>query len=171
MEWWVRGCIERYYGNIQSDIGGGWEESSLICCLRRCTVMFGRLKGIARNLAISFSDLFCKYLADLHIPRYKTMKSNQTCDINFYLFNFIYSRSARISAVFLGFESSPLKSSLNNNRSTCLRLLSLSLSIPLAVLEKFCVVWFITLAPKYADLEASIVVENGCCDMECVNCS
>ena len=74
-----------------------------------------------------------------------------------------------MSVVFLGFESSPLKSSLNNSRSTCLRLLSLS--IPLAVLEKFWVVWFITLVPKYADLEASIVVENGCCDMETVNCS
>ena len=62
------------YAIGMDDIGGGWEESNLICCLRRCAVVFGSPKGIERNLGISFSDLICTLLAVLQTPRYMNME-------------------------------------------------------------------------------------------------
>ena len=77
----------REQGNIPDDIGGGWEESNLICCLRRCTVMFGCLKGIERNLDISFSDVICQFLVVLHTPRYMMIQNKHvTSAFIYYLF-------------------------------------------------------------------------------------
>lgn len=124
-------------GAYGDDIVGVWEQSKLICCLRRCAaVVFGPNSiGLRRNLDISFSDLTAALQTRNIVVTWSNV-NQQNKHVTIIIYS---SSSARISVplAFLGFESSPLKSSLNNNRSTCLRLLSLSPSI---LLENVCVV-------------------------------